>query len=211
MSANVEYAILAFGSLFAILSPFATVPTFLALSDDETPADQMSMAARACVLAFIVLALFSLLGEPILAGFRVSVPALQIAGGLVVLRVAFDLIQGERRRLTPPEQSEARDKADITVTPLAVPILCGPGTITTGIILGAEADGTAQHATLIVVTASIYAVTYAFLTLAVHSSRWMGTLTLRVLGRLMGMLLAGVAVQFVLNGVQAALITPLAR
>jgi multiple antibiotic resistance protein len=199
-----EFALLSAGSLFAILSPFATAPTFLALTEDETAAQQISMAARACALALVLLVLFSLIGAQILSAFRITVPAFQIAGGLVVLRVAFQLLNGERTRLTPVEHDEAESKPDITVTPLTFPILCGPATLSTGIVLGAQASGLGDRVTLVVVIMLIYAMTFGFLLAAVRSSRLISPLVLRVLGRLMGMLLAAVAVQFILTGLAAA-------
>lgn len=199
-----EFALLSAGSLFAILSPFATAPTFLALTEDETAEQQISMAARACALALVLLMLFSLIGAQILSAFRITVPAFQIAGGLVVLRVAFQLLNGERTRLTPVEQNEAESKPDITVTPLTFPILCGPATLSTGIVLGAQASGLGERVTLVLVIMLIYAMTFGFLLAAVRSSRLISPLVLRVLGRLMGMLLAAVAVQFILTGLAAA-------
>jgi multiple antibiotic resistance protein len=197
---HLEFALLSAGSLFAILNPFATAPTFLALTEEETPIQQISMAARACLLSFLLLGLFSVLGQSILTSFRVTVPAFQIAGGLVVLRVAFQLLGGERSRLTPAEHDEAQTKEDITVTPLAMPILCGPATLSTGIVLGAQAANLGEQLTLVVVIAGLYTLTFCFLYAAVRSSRWIGPLVLRVTGRLMGMLLAAVAVQFILSG-----------
>lgn len=197
-----DYALLCAGTLFAILSPFATVPTFLALTEDESDDQRLSMATRACTLAVIILVFFSLFGEVILGTFRIEKPALQIAGGLIVLRTAFQLISGERRRLTSPEREEAEEKEDITVTPLAVPILCGPGTITTGIVLGTEASSLSQSAILVGSIVAIYGLTFGFLLVAIRSTRWAGPLVVRVLGRLMGMLLAAVAVQFILAGLE---------
>ena len=199
-----DFALLSAGSLFAILSPFATAPTFLALTEDETPIQQISMAGRACALSLILLTLFSLAGTQILAAFRITVPAFQIAGGLVVMRVAFQLLSGERARLTSVEQSEAEGKPDITVTPLAFPILCGPATISTGIVLGSQAASVGDRAILIVVIILIYAMTFGFLLAAVRSSRWISPLVLKVLGRIMGMLLAAVSVQFILSGLGSA-------
>ncbi len=199
-----EFALLSAGSLFAILSPFATAPTFLALTETESASQQISMAARACALSMALLVLFSLAGAQILGAFRITVPAFQIAGGLVVLRVAFELLAGERKRLTPVERDEAESKLDITVTPLAFPILCGPATLSTGIVLGSQAAGMGDRATLVLVITLIYAMTFGFLFAAVRSSRLISPLVLRVLGRLMGMILAAVAVQFILSGLGAA-------
>jgi len=200
-----SYALLAFGSLFAILSPLGTVPTFVAITDGSSSSARISMARRACTIAFVVMATFSLLGARILNAFEVSIPALQIAGGLVILRVGLEMLGGNRARLSPEERAEAIEKDDIAVTPLGVPMLCGPGTITTGIVLESQATGGLQVAALIGSGAVIYAITFALLWGAVRYSAFVGQLTLRVVARLMGLLLAAVAVQFVLNGVRAAL------
>lgn len=201
------YALLAFGSLFAILSPLGTVPAFLALTESDELHARISMARRACIVAFVVLAAFSLVGSEILRSFQVSVPALQIAGGIVILRVGLEMLGGSRRRLTPEERSEAAEKDDIAITPLAIPMLCGPGAITAGIVLGSQATGPAQLLTLVAIVAVMYAGTFVLLWVGVRYSRFLGQITLRVVGRLMGLLLTAVAVQFILNGVRDAIPT----
>lgn len=200
-----SYALLAFGSLFAILSPLGTVPIFVALTEGDDQAQRIAMARRATLIAFVVMALFSVAGSTILAAFLVSIPALQIAGGVVILRVGLEMLGGSRRRLTPEERAEAIDKDDVAVTPLAVPMLCGPGSITVAIVLGSQAQGVAQYVVLVGITALIYAGTFALLWFAVRFSAVVGQITLRVVGRLMGLLLAAVAVQFLINGVRDAL------
>lgn len=199
------YTLLAFGSLFAIVSPFATVPIFLAVTEGENAEERLSLARRACVLAFILLLAFAVLGTRILGAFRVTVPALQIAGGLVILRVAFDMLSGVgRRRLTPEERVEALEKDDVAVTPLAVPILCGPGTMTTGIVLGSQAVDPLHTTVFVVVGAVIYAITFGLLSVAVRNSSFLSPIGLRVVSRVMGLILAAIAVQFVLDGVRGA-------
>jgi multiple antibiotic resistance protein len=192
------------GSLFAIVSPFATVPTFLAITDRDTMSDRISMAKRGCAIACIVLVTFSFFGGTILGALRVSIPALQVAGGLVILRVAFGMLSADRSRLTPEERDEGAEKEDVAVTPLAIPVLCGPGTITTGIVLGTEAEGLVRQTILFSEILVVYAVTFALLWLAVRYSAWLGEIMLRVLTRLMGVLLAAIAVQFVINGARDA-------
>ncbi|MGH0029642.1 MAG: MarC family protein [Myxococcota bacterium] len=195
------YSLLAFGSLFAILSPLGTVPTFLALTEDDDLASRLSMARRACLIAFAAMATFSVLGSRILGAFQVSIPALQIAGGIVILRVGLEMLGGARRRLTPEERAEAIEKDDVAITPLGVPVLCGPGSITTGIVLESQATGALQIGVLVAIEAAIYTLTFVLLWMAVRYSAFLGQITLRVVGRLMGLLLAAVAVQFILNGV----------
>jgi multiple antibiotic resistance protein len=199
------YALLAFGSLFAILSPFATVPAFLTITEHDAAADRLRMARRACLVAFAVLSAFSLLGSPLLESLRVSIPALQIAGGLVILRIAFEMLQGERRQLSPEESREARDKDDIAITPLAIPMLSGPGTITTGVVLGSQAETALHYAALIGSGAVIYAMTFALFWLAVRYSAFVGQIVIRVIGRIFGLLLAAIAIEFVLRGLREAL------
>lgn len=199
------YALLVLGSLFAILSPFATVPAFLAITECDAPVDRVRMARRACLVAFCVLSVTALLGSTVLAALRVSLPALQIAGGLVILRIAFDMLQGERRGLTPEEREEAREKDDVAITPLAIPMLCGPGTITTGIVLGSEAEGAFHYAILVVGGAAIYAMTFSLLWLAARYATVLGQITMRVIGRISGLLLAAIAVEFVVSGLRQAL------
>lgn len=199
------YTLLALGSLFAILSPFATVPAFLAMTEHDAQEDRLRMARRACLVAFAVLAVFSLLGSTVLSALRVSIPALQIAGGLVILRIAFEMLGGQKRELSPEERREARDKEDVAITPLAIPMLCGPGTITTGIVLGSQAAGVFHYAALVVSILAIYAMTYVLLLLAVNYSAMLGQITMRVVGRIFGLLLAAIAVEFLVSGLRAAL------
>jgi multiple antibiotic resistance protein len=202
---TVPYALLAFGSLFAIVSPFATVPIFLAVTEHDPPDVRLSMARRASMLAFALLLAFAVLGTKILGAFRVTVPALQIAGGLVILRVAFDMLTGAtRRRLTPEERVEALEKDDVAVTPLAVPLLCGPGTMTTGIVLGSQAVDPLHTLIFVGVGAVVYGITYGLLVLAVHNAAYLSPIGLRVTSRVMGLILATIAVQFVLDGIRGA-------
>jgi len=198
------YTLLAASSLFAILSPFATVPAFLTITEHDDAAVRLHMARRACLVAFGVLVAFSLLGSWILGALKVSIPALQIAGGLVILRVAFDMLAGQGRKLTDEEREEARDKEDVAITPLAIPMLAGPGTITTGIVLGSQAAGPLHYGALIGVGGVVYAMTYALFVVAVRSSAMLGPIGLRVISRLFGLLLAAIAVEFLVSGLREA-------
>lgn len=198
------YALLSFGSLFAILSPFATVPTFLAMTEGNSAAERAVMAGRACKIACGVLIVFTLVGLNILGFFRVSVPAFQIAGGLVILRVAFEMLQGSRAlKVTPEERLEGMQKDDISITPLAVPILCGPGTITTGILLSSQATTWFHMGVLVMNVAIIYLGTYSLLRFAAAYSHVFGETSLKIITRLMGLLLLSIAVQFIVDGMHA--------
>jgi len=129
----------------------------------------------------------------------------------VILRVGLEMLGGRRQRLTVEERVEAIEKDDVAITPLAVPMLCGPGTLTTGIVLESQAAGVLQRALLVSSEAIIYALTFALLWAAVRYSTFVGAITLRVVGRLMGLLLATIAVQFVLNGLHEVVPSLLGR
>ena len=201
----VTYALLSLGALFAVLSPFATVPAFLAMTESNTASERTQMAKRACGIAAIVLIVFSLTGMGILGIFRITIPAFQIAGGLVILRVAFGMLQEGSRpaRITPGERQEGVQKDDISITPLAVPILCGPATITTGVLISSEATTWLHSGTLVLVIVLIYLGTYYMLRFTARYLHLLGEITMRVVSRLMGLLLAAVAIQFVVDGARA--------
>lgn len=199
------YALLSIGALLAVLSPFATVPAFLAMTENNTAVERTQMAMRACSIAAIVLIIFSLTGMSILGIFRITVPAFQIAGGLVLLRVAFGMLhEGSRpARITPGERIEGEQKDDISITPLAVPILCGPATITTGVLMSNEATTWLHSGVLVLVITLIYLGTYFMLRFTARYLHLVGEIPMRVVSRLMGLLLAAVAIQFIVDGAQA--------
>lgn len=200
-----SYVFLCLGSLFAILSPFATIPTFLAITEGNSAEERTRMAKRACTIASLVLVSFSLLGLTILGLFRVTVPAFQIAGGLVILRVSFQMLQGERStKMSSEEQREGKQKEDISITPLAVPFLSGPGTITTAILLSSQAVTWFHIAILLASIAIVFSITFILLRFASHYLHLISEIAFKVVVRLMGLLLVSIAVQFILDGLRAS-------
>lgn len=198
-----QYALLAFGSIFAVLNPFATVPPFLAMTESNTIPERRAMAERACLVAAGVLIVFGLTGVRILTFFGVTGPAFQIAGGLVLIRVAFELLTGGRAlKVTPEERLEGIEKEDISVTPLGIPILCGPATITAAILVAAEATSWLQTGVLVGVIVAIYAGIFLSLRLAVQHLHRLGETPIKIVSRLMGLILVAVAVQFVVDGIR---------
>jgi multiple antibiotic resistance protein len=197
-----NYLLLCFGTLFAVLSPLATVPPFLAMTETNSREDRLHMARRACSVAFCVLVVFSLSGLMILDFFGISVPAFKIAGGLVLLRASMEMLKGSRAKITAEEREEGMNKDDISITPLAVPLLCGPVSIASGVLLSARASTWLHYPVLVGAILVIYLITYGLLRLAVTYSHLFGELTLRIVSRLMGLLLASLAVQFVINGIR---------
>ncbi|HLD55998.1 MAG TPA: NAAT family transporter [Candidatus Omnitrophota bacterium] len=202
MSETFHFFIFSFWSLFVIVDPITVVPVFLSMTGQDTNQDRVRMARLACLVTFFVLLCFSLGGSWILKIFGVTLPAFEIAGGIVLLKIAIDMLQGRRTLLkeTPEEEAEGATKEDIAITPLGVPMLAGPGAITAVVLLGSRSESIVQHG---IVIANIFLVSLiAFLTLrfAVFRSSIFSTITLKIISRLMGLILAAIAVQFILNG-----------
>jgi multiple antibiotic resistance protein len=205
MESILNFALLAFGALFAVLNPFATVPPFIAMTETNTVIERRAMAKRACIIAASVLVVFALAGLQVLSFFGVTVPAFQIAGGLVLIRVAFELLQGgQRLKMSEEERDEGMHKDDISITPLGVPILCGPATITAGILVASQAVSWIQTCVLVVMIIGVYSSIFVSLHIASEHLHRLGETPVKVSSRLMGLILVAVAVQFVVDGVRGA-------
>jgi multiple antibiotic resistance protein len=198
----VEYALFAFSSLFVIVDPVAVVPSFVAMTSSDPPAAQLRMARMACAVAAGVLMLFALTGRWIFQVLGITLPAFQIAGSILLLRIAMDMLYAKRSAAqeTNEEVQAGTAKEDIAITPLGVPMLAGPGAISTSLILLNQAHGLEQHIALLACIASVCLLSYLIFWLAVRGARRLSPLALKLATRLMGLLLASVAVQFALNG-----------
>jgi multiple antibiotic resistance protein len=199
-----EYAFLTFGSLFAIVDPFAAIAPFLAMTSRDTPQQRRRIARTACVTAAGVMAAFAALGPAIFHLFGITLPAFQVAGGLVLLLSALDMLRAQKSALkeTPEEAAEAMSKDDIAITPLAIPLLAGPGAITTSIVLAGRAATIFQKATFFVLIALVCFVSYWTLVLASDSAKKLSPTLLNIVTRLMGLLLAAIGVQFILSALK---------
>lgn len=201
-----EYAVLAFTTLFVIVDPIAVVPAFLAMTPEATVESQLRTARVACSVAAGVLATFTLLGEWIFRYLHVSPAAFQIAGSVLLLRIALDMLHGQRSasQETNEEVLAGAAKEDIAVSPLAVPMLAGPGAISTALILYHQAATAAQRLVLFAVIGAVALASYGIFVLAIRGVHRVSPLALKLLNRLMGLLLAAVAVQFALDGLELA-------
>lgn len=199
-----HYAVLAFGSLFVIVDPIATVPAFLAMTPHDTPAQRIRTARLASVVMAVVLLLFAVAGKVIFKFLGITMPAFQIAASIVLLIVALDMLRAQRSRVqeTSEETSAGLEKADIAITPLAVPMLAGPGAISTAIVLQSQAVGVAQHAALCACILGVALASYLIFHISARGARWLSSIATKVLTRIMGLLLAAVAVQFLINGLK---------
>jgi multiple antibiotic resistance protein len=201
----IEYTLLAFGSLFVIVDPFATVPAFIAMTPRDTPAQRVRMARLACVVMAAVLLTFAIAGKVIFKLLGITMPAFQIAASIVLLIVALDMLRAQRSRVveTSEETNAAAEKADIAITPLAVPMLAGPGAISTVILLQSQAQDVSQHAALYLTIGVVALLSYLIFRVSARGAEWLNPIAIKVTTRIMGLLLAAVAVQFMINGINS--------
>ena len=196
-----EYALLTFGSLFALVDPFAAIPAFLAMTPADSAASRRAMARTACLTCAAVMALFAAAGPSIFRLFGITLPAFQIAGGLILLLSALDMVRARRSPLneTAEEMAEGIHKKDIAITPLAIPMLSGPGAITTSIVLAGQAHTWGRLAIFYAVIALVALLSYVILAVAATGARTLSPTLLNIITRLMGLLLAAIGVQFVIS------------
>ena len=201
-----EFALVTFTSVLFIVDPIAVVPSYLVVTRGETAAQRAATARRACIAAALILIAFAIGGALIFQLFGITLPAFRIAGGLILWLVAMDMLRAQRTtQESTPELVEGETKEDTAITPLAMPMLAGPGAISTVMVLAAQARTMPRKAIVyasIVVTALA---SWVVLRLAERLIERIGQTGIRVMTRIMGLLLAALAVQFVIGGAQEAL------
>jgi multiple antibiotic resistance protein len=202
----VKFSLFAFTSIFVLVDPIAAIPTFLAMTGDSSRARRRRMALRASVTCFIVLLTFSIAGTFIFRLFGITLAAFKIAGGLILGLIGLDMLQAKRSptKETPGETEEGADKQDVGIIPLGIPMLAGPGSISSVMVLISQ-NADWQHVVAVVCAiAAVSAVSLLVLAAAERVSSYMGDTGIRILTRMMGLLLTAIAVQFVLNGLRDA-------
>ncbi len=198
------YILLAASSLFVIVDPLATVPAFLAMTPNDTPEHRIKTARLACWVAAGVLLSFAFAGKWIFKFLGITMPAFQFAASIVLLLVALDMLRAQRSRVqeTSEETAAGAEKTDIAVTPLAVPMLAGPGAISTAILLHNQAADFLQCLALYLCILGVTLASYVILRLSARGARWLSPIVLNITARIMGLLLAAVAIQFALNALR---------
>ncbi len=201
-----SYAFLTFASLFSIVDPFAAIPAFLAMTPDDTVEQRSRMARTACLVCWLVLTAFAAAGPAIFKLFGITLPAFQIAGGLIMLLTALDMLRAKRSALneTPEETAVGAEKDDIAITPLAIPMLSGPGAITTAIVLAGHANTWQHEAIFYACIAFVAGLCYLILAAAATGARKLSPIVLNITTRLMGLILAAIGVQFIISALKLA-------
>jgi multiple antibiotic resistance protein len=203
-----EIAIRAFTTFFATVSPVDVAALFAALSAAATPKQRRSMAVKGTLIGTILLLLFTLFGAEVLRLMGISLPALKTAGGVLLLLMSIDMVFARPSGMTSTtvaETSEAATKLDISVFPLATPLIAGPGALGAAVLLAAETEGDLVLQALVVAALlAVMAITLALLLIAGQVHRFLGVTGQNVITRVVGILLAALAVQFLFDGVRTS-------
>jgi MarC family membrane protein len=196
--------VLIFTSILFIVDPFAVIPTFLAMTVRDSPEQRRVLARRGAWTCAITLIAFALGGSLIFKIFGITIGAFKIAGGVLIGLNALDMVQARRsqQRETAIETAEGIQKDDIGIMPLGVPMLAGPGAISTVMVLALGAKSTAATITVYISIVLTALITYWVLAAASLVERRLGQTGMRILTRLMGLVLAAIAVQFIIDGIK---------
>lgn len=195
-----QFALLAFSSLFSVINPISAAPIFVALTADSA-GERRRAALRACLAAAAVMAVFAAAGGAIFAFFGITVPAFQIAGGVIFAAISVRTLQDGEKEAPPGESG------DSSIVPLGIPIIAGPGAITTVMVLVGQAQDTARRLALGGAIAVNVLLTFLILLAAPSIVAWIGATGQRIVSKIMGLITAVIGIQFVINGVTAVMVS----
>lgn len=193
--------------LFVVVDPVGLAPIFAALTHGDTPAERRKTALKGTVIAGIIMLVFALFGDGLLRALGVGMPAFQMAGGALLFLLAVEMVFARHsglRSTTDREQKEAKHRKDISVFPLAIPLIAGPGALTTILLMVGRHDGDWRIMTIVLAVALlVLLVTLIALLFTTRIMKLLGETGANVVTRVLGIVLAALAVQFILDGVQA--------
>ncbi len=207
-SSSIAFAVLAFTSLLAIINPLGAIPLYVAATADLTNKQRAATLRRAVITGITLLFCFGFLGTYILKFFGVTTYAFRIAGGIIFFGIGSDMLEARRTRgkTTRSEEEEAEQKQDIGIIPLGIPLLAGPGAISTIITLTAQADTPFEFASVYGAILAVMAVAWIVLMIAPRIVTKVGQTGLNIMTRIMGLLVMVIGIQFVIDGVRTVAI-----
>jgi multiple antibiotic resistance protein len=202
----ISETVVASASLLAIVDPLAAIPIFLALTGSPGRGTQNRIALRAAATCFVVLTVFGLTGSVLFSFFGITLPAFKITGGVLLFGVGFEMLRARHSatRSTHEEAREAETKDDVAVVPLGLPLLAGPGSIAAVIVLVGQAPGALHRASVVVAIGAVSLCAFVTLRSAEFLARVLGKTGINIVGRVMGLILAAIAVQMMIDGVHEA-------
>ena len=202
-----ELFLSAFITLFVVIDPPGCAPIYAGLTKGATPAQSRTMAIRACLIAGVILVIFALFGEDLLGALHIELDSFRIAGGLMLFLIALDMVfekRTERREQRAEKVAATPEVEDVSVFPMAMPMLAGPGAIASMMLLTAKAEGWENTAVVLAALAAVLVLTLLALIAASPLMKLFGARVEAVITRLLGVLLAALAAQYVIDGLKAS-------
>ena len=189
-------------ALFAIVNPIGSVPIFISATDGWSKQDREATARTVALTVFIVLAVSAFLGDQILNFFGITIPSFQVGGGILLMLIAISMMHGKQSgaRQTPEEAMTLSEREVIAIVPLSIPLLAGPGAISNMIIAAQQNSSFAGHLSLIIPILILSMMIWLILRLSVTISNRLGSIGINIVTRLMGLILAAMAVEFIAHG-----------
>ena len=206
MDTIIPFALLCFTSFFTLKKPLGTMPVFLTMTNGLSNEERKRIIKRATITSFLILIGFTFCGQFLFKFFGISTNGFRIAAGIIILKIGYDMLQARYSNAKLKEDEIKAYANDISITPLSIPMLCGPGAIANGIILMSDASNWTLKATLVGVIGLVYILTYIILRLSTRLVRIMGETGNNVMMRLMGLILMVIAVECFVGGLKPILI-----
>ena len=195
MDTLLPFALLCFTSFFTLTNPLGTMPVFLTMTNGMSDDERKTIVRRATIVSFITLMVFTFSGQFLFKFFGISTNGFRIAGGIIIFTIGFDMLQARYSKAKLKDEEVKTYVNDISVTPLAIPMLCGPGAIANGIMLMEDANTLIKKILLVSVIASVYFITFLILRASTRLNKYMGDTGNNVMMRLMGLILMVIAVE----------------
>lgn len=206
MDTLLPFALLCFTSFFTLTNPLGTMPVFLTMTNGMSDDERKTIVRRATIVSFITLMVFTFSGQFLFKFFGISTNGFRIAGGIIIFTIGFDMLQARYSKAKLKDEEVKTYVNDISITPLAIPMLCGPGAIANGIMLMEDADTLIKKILLVSVIASVYFITFLILRASTQLNKYMGETGNNVMMRLMGLILMVIAVECFVSGFKPIMI-----
>jgi len=200
---NISFFLLSFSSLFTLINPIGITPILLSISENMSVKEYNKIIRKGIITAYIILFIFSLMGDVFFKFYGITINAFMIAGGILFFRNSLDMIDSKISRLssTPMETKEAEKKEDIGITPIGIPLIAGPGAITSVMLLSSQTSNFYDKCILHTNIILILIITLLILLLGKRIAISIGTTGIRIIQRIMGLILMVISIQFIINGI----------
>ena len=200
---DLSFILLSFSSLFTLLNPIGTAPIVLSLTESLNPEEYNRVIKKSICVACLILLLFAIMGKIIFTFYGITIYAFKIAGGILFFRTGTNMLHAKtpRTRTTPKETLEASEIEDISIAPIGIPIIAGPGAITSVMLLSHQANSFYERVFFYFNIIFVLLITYYILKVAKTISKKFGTTWIRIIQRIMGLILMVLAIQFIINGI----------